>query len=142
MQCGASQLIKSHRSDFQEKDSGNFSVIWLATLGAGMAVILAFGIGQNALIQRQKLQLVVDQAAVSADGSLRGLNVGFPCEVAKRILQIDMARLQTCSIVGEETRIAGSLIYMGIVLSAEAWSAPKVQPVQQGEAFGIETSDR
>jgi hypothetical protein len=135
-------MIRSCWSESKKKDSGNISVIWLATLGAGLAIILAFGIGRNALIQRQRLQLVVDQAALSADGSLRGLNVGFPCEVAKRILQIDMARLQTCSIVGEETRVAGSLLYMGIVLSAEAWSAPKVQPVQQGEAFGIETSNR
>jgi hypothetical protein len=135
-------MIRSCCPESKKKDSGNISVIWLATLGAGLAIILASGIGRNALIQRQKLQLVVDQAALSADGSLRGLNVGFPCEVAKRILQIDMARLQTCSIVGEETRVAGSLLYMGIVLSAEARSAPKVQPVQQGEAFGIETSNR
>jgi hypothetical protein len=135
-------MTRSCCSESKKKDSGNISVIWLATLGAGLAIILATGIGRNALIQRQKLQLVVDQAALSADGSLRGLNVGFPCEVAKRILQIDMARLQTCSIVGEETRVAGSLLYMGIVLSAEARSAPKVQPVQQGEAFGIETSNR
>jgi hypothetical protein len=135
-------VIRSCCSESNKKDSGNISVIWLATLGAGLAIILAFGIGRNALIQRQRLQLTVDQAALSADGSLRGLNVGFPCEVAKRILQIDMARLQTCSIVGEETRVAGSLLYMGIVLSAEARSAPKVQPVQQGEAFGIETSNR
>jgi hypothetical protein len=123
-------MIRSCCPESKKKDSGNISVIWLATLGAGLAIILASGIGRNALIQRQKLQLVVDQAALSADGSLRGLNVGFPCEVAKRILQIDMARLQTCSIVGEETRVAGSLLYMGIVLSAEARSAPKVQPVQ------------
>ena len=135
-------MIRSCYPESKKKDSGNISVIWLATLGAGLAIILAFGIGRNALIQRQRLQLVVDQAALSADGSLRGLNVGFPCEVAKRILQIDMARLQTCSIVGEETRVAGSLLYMGIVLSAEARSAPKAQPVQQGEAFGIETSNR
>jgi hypothetical protein len=135
-------MIRSCCSDSKKKDSGNISVIWLATLGVGMAIILAFGMGRNALIQRQRLQLTVDQAALSANGSLRGLNVGFPCEVAKRILQIDMARLQTCSIVGEETRVAGSLLYMGIVLSAEARSAPKVQPVQQGEAFGIETSNR
>ena len=108
-----------------EKEKGGFSVAFLAAMGISVAVLFGYSAALNALKQKEELQLITDQAALSSDAALRGLNVGFPCEIAKRILQIHMASLQTCSIVGEETRIVGSLTYMGIVLTAEAWSAPK-----------------
>ena len=113
-----------------DNELGSFSIPWLAATAVSVVIVLGYGAGLNGLVQKEKLQLVADQAALSSDTALRGLNVGFPCEIAKRILQLHMARLQTCSIVGEETRIVGSLTYMGIVLTAEAWSAPKDRFVQ------------
>ena len=111
-------------------DRGSGTVLFLAVIFVAVSLASCLALGGTLALQQSKLQAVTDAAAVGSNQSLRGLSSGFPCEVAKEILQINMASLQTCSIVGEETRIKATTVLAGIVLTAEAWSAPSKPPQQ------------
>ena len=92
-------------------------------LALSAAAVLIYGtvffIGQVSLAQF-RLQSSTDLAAIAANQVLHGLNTGFPCERAKAILQANVAHLETCSIVGDETTVAATISVVGIVLSATA----------------------
>jgi len=111
-------------------EQGSGSVLFLALVGVSIVLAGAISAGGTLALTQSKLQAATDAAAIGADQALRGLSTGFPCEVAKQFLQLDMASLQTCSIVGEETHIVATAQVLGIVLTAKAWSAP-LKPPQQ-----------
>ena len=111
-------------------DRGSGSVLVLAVIGVACTLLAALAAGGKLAVASAKLQVATDAAAIGANQVLRGLSTGYPCEVANQFLQLDMASLQTCSIVGEETHIVATVQVMGIVLTAKAWSAP-LKPPQQ-----------
>ena len=77
------------------------------------------------LVKQAQLQTETDSAAVAANQALRGLNTGFPCQIAQQYLQQDMSDLRTCLNVGERTRVIATHRVGGIVLTAEAWAQPQ-----------------
>jgi opacity protein-like surface antigen len=111
-------------------ERGSGTILVLTILGVAGALMAALSAGGSLAIAQAKLQAQTDAAAIGANQVLRGLSTGYPCEVANQFLQLDMASLQTCSIVGEETHIVATVQVMGIVLTAKAWSAP-LKPPQQ-----------
>lgn len=97
----------------------------LSTVLAMLAAVFAFATVQNGIFKQSKLQATTDMAALAANEALRGLVTGYPCELAKQYMELDMDSVVTCSNVGSETRIIATGTFMGIVLTAEAWASPK-----------------
>jgi secretion/DNA translocation related TadE-like protein len=104
-------------------ESGSASVVYLAVSAAALLIYsTVFSIGKIGLAQ-SNLQQSTDLAAIAANQVLNGLNTGYPCQVARAILEANVAHLETCSIVGDETTVAGTTSVVGIVLSATATAA-------------------
>ena len=104
-------------------ESGSASVVYLAVSAAALVIYTTvFYLGQISLGQ-SRLQASADLAAIGANQVLHGLNTGFPCERAKAILEVNVAHLETCSIVGDETTVAATTSVVGIVLNATATAA-------------------
>ena len=104
-------------------ESGSASVVYLAVSAAAVLVYSTlFYLGQMSLGQL-KLQAATDLAAIGANQVLHGLNTGFPCGRAEAILESNVAHLETCSIVGDETTVAATTSVVGIVLNATATAA-------------------
>lgn len=81
--------------------------------------IAALGLGKVVLVN-QSLQLYADEIALSAEDALRGISVGFPCEVAQEMSDRFGILLDTCRILNSETWIVVKQTTMGILLSAKA----------------------
>ncbi len=95
------------------------SVVMLALGCLGLSQAVAFN-----LISQARLDALADSAALAADNALRGLTVGYPCELAKQISERDMAILDECRIVGLEAFVNLHTQGMGIVLNARARAGP------------------
>ena len=102
------------------QENGSGTVLVLTIIGAVFVVYSVVLTGSRLGLASSRLQTTVDLAAIGASQTLRGLNTGFPCRRAEQILLANMAQLETCSIVGDETTVAGSTSVVGIVLNATA----------------------
>ena len=96
-------------------------------LSLSFASIAGFGVAQVIALRvltQVRLDVAADSAALSADDALRGLTVGYPCEIAKAVALENMAILDECRIVGFEAFVNLQVESMGIVLNASARAGP------------------
>lgn len=117
-----------HRTDksFSElrTETGAGTVLALAVVGLSVSMlILSQALAFN-LISNLRLQATADSIAVAAADSLRGLSLGFPCDVAAEMSAANMANLVECRIVGLEVFITVHSDAVGIVLIAKARAGP------------------
>lgn len=101
-----------------EKGAG--TVLAIGLIGAAATLFLATALLSNLWLQKLQLQQAAETAAISAADSLRGLSTGYPCDVARQIANLNMAKLVECRIVGFEVYIEVRKNALGIVLNAEA----------------------
>lgn len=101
-------------------DAGAGTILAVGLIGATLALFMSTALLANIWLQQLQLQQSAETAAISAADSLRGLSTGYPCEVAKQIAGLNMAKLVECRIVGFEVYIKVRSNAMGIVLNAEA----------------------
>lgn len=106
-----------------EQGSGTVLVLGLFISAISLAGTVTFA--GNLLLKQAQLQAETDSAAVAANQALRGLNSGFPCEVATGFLHHFLDELQTCLTVQEKSKVVASKQVGGIVLTAEAWAQAK-----------------
>lgn len=121
-------LVIDHRTDksFSElrTETGAGTVLALAVVGLSVSMlILSQALAFN-LISNLRLQATADSIAVAAADSLRGLSLGFPCDVAAEMSAANMANLVECRIVGLEVFITVHSDAVGIVLIAKARAGP------------------
>ena len=84
------------RKGFRDLGSGTIiSLGLMAAIVSGVLLIGNLSIGQ---LQQTRLNELADNAAIGAADSLRGLNTGYPCEVAKAIA----AQFSNCYIVDDD----------------------------------------
>ena len=105
-----------------EKGAGTILALAVVLLSVTMLLVSqaqAFNILANI-----RLQATADSIAIAAADSLRGLSLGFPCEVAEEMSAANMANLAECRIVGLEVFITVHLKAVGIVLIAKARAGP------------------
>ena len=95
------------------------SVISLSVALLGLSQTLAFN-----LLSHLRLQAAADSISVAAADSLRGLSLGYPCEVAQLMSTANMVNLDECRIVGFEVFITIHSEVVGIVLIAKARAGP------------------
>jgi hypothetical protein len=91
------------------------------------ACIASFGVAQVVALEaltQARLEAAADSAALAADDALRGLTIGYPCEIAKAVALENMANLDECRIVGFEAFVNLQVKSMGIVLNASARAGP------------------
>ena len=107
-----------------KSETGAGTVLALAVVGLSVSMlILSQALAFN-LISNLRLQATADSIAVAAADSLRGLSLGYPCEVAKEMSAANMANLVECRIVGLEVFITLHSGAVGIVLIAKARAGP------------------
>ena len=105
-------------------DRGSGTVLALAVI---FTCIASFGVAQVVALEaltQARLDAAADSAALAADDALRGLTVGYPCEIAKAVALENMANLDECRIVGFEAFVNLQVKSMGIVLNASARAGP------------------
>ncbi|MFM5905750.1 MAG: hypothetical protein ACKORF_06590 [Micrococcales bacterium] len=105
-------------------DQGSGSVLALSLIL--LCLGLAFLVSTVAKVATARVQLdgAVASAAIGAEDARRGVTTGYPCELAERILQANMASLDRCLIVGHGSMVSGQVKPLGIVLSATARAEP------------------
>jgi secretion/DNA translocation related TadE-like protein len=105
-------------------DRGSGTVLALSVIFACLA---SFGVAQVVALEaltQARLEAAADSAALAADDALRGLTIGYPCEIAKAVALENMANLDECRIVGFEAFVNLRVKSMGIVLNASARAGP------------------
>ena len=95
------------------------TVVLLSVSLLGLSQTLALS-----LLSHLRLQATADSISVAAADSLRGLSIGYPCEVAQKISTSNMVNLDECRIVGFEVFITIHSEVVGIVLIAKARAGP------------------
>lgn len=105
-----------------EKGSGTVLALAVVSLAVSL-LILSQALAFN-LLSNLRLQATADSIAVASADSLRGLSLGFPCEVAEQMSVANMANLDECRIVGVEVFITVHSDAVGIVLIAKARAGP------------------
>jgi secretion/DNA translocation related TadE-like protein len=116
------RLAKPLRPNESENGAGTILALAVVSLAVTLLIVsqsLAFN-----LLSNLRLQATADSIAVAAADSLRGLSLGFPCEVAEQMSVANMANLVECRIVGLEVFITVHSDAVGIVLIAKARAGP------------------
>ena len=116
------RLTKPPRPNENENGAGTVLALAVVSLAVTLLMVsqsLAFN-----LLSNLRLQATADSIAVAAADSLRGLSLGFPCEVAEQISVANMVNLAECRIVGLEVFITVHSDAVGIVLIAKARAGP------------------
>ena len=116
------KLAKPRRPCESENGAGTVLALAVVSLAVTLLIVsqsLAFN-----LLSHLRLQATSDSIAVAAADSLRGLSLGFPCEVAEQISVANMVNLVECRIVGLEVFITVHSDAVGIVLIAKARAGP------------------
>ena len=120
----ASHALKGKFATSLKGEAGAGTALIMGLLGLSVGLIVALTEPLNLVVEQAKLQTAVDLAALNASHAQRGLITGYPCEVADRVLHMNMGTVVKCSIVGEVARVDASVRVTGIVLSATAWAGP------------------
>jgi len=92
----------------------------LAVVFVALSIFAVLQFGAVRLLQQTRTQAAADASAVAAEDSLRGLSTGFPCTVAKQLVEENGMKMQSCRIVNLEVFITVQSETLGIVLSARA----------------------
>ena len=119
MRSSFGSLIRSWQSQ-----RGAGTVMSLAVLSISVGLFGATQIVAQQLYQSERLQVLADEIALTAVDALRGLTIGYPCELARQIAQENMVKLDQCRIVGFEAFISLRSDVVGIVLIANARAGP------------------
>jgi secretion/DNA translocation related TadE-like protein len=101
-------------------DHGSGTVLALSVAFVGVSLFAVLQLGAVRLLQETRTQAAADAAAIAAEDSLRGLSTGYPCNVAKQLVEENGMDLQQCRIVNLEVFITVQSETLGIVLSARA----------------------
>ena len=107
-----------------ENENGAGTVLALAVVSLAVSLLIVSQSLAFNLLSNLRLQATADSIAVAAADSLRGLSLGFPCEVAEQISVANMVNLDECRIVGLEVFIIVHSDAVGIVLIAKARAGP------------------
>jgi secretion/DNA translocation related TadE-like protein len=107
-----------------QSQRGAGTVMSLAVLSISVGLFGATQIVAQRLYQLERLQMLADEVALTAVDALRGLTIGYPCELARQIAQENMVKLDECRIVGFEAFISLRSDVVGIVLIANARAGP------------------
>ncbi|MFM2352015.1 MAG: hypothetical protein RL096_496 [Actinomycetota bacterium] len=119
MRSSFGSLIRSWQSQ-----RGAGTVMSLAVLSISVGLFGATQIVAQRLYQSERLQVLADEVALTAVDALRGLTIGYPCELARQIAQENRVKLDECRIVGFEAFISLRSDVVGIVLIANARAGP------------------
>ena len=82
-------------------ERGNGSVLAIGLIAAILALVTVFASPLVRALERHRLQLTADSAAIAAADALRGLVAGSPCEVARSF----SSEVTFCEVVGSDVRI-------------------------------------
>jgi secretion/DNA translocation related TadE-like protein len=107
-----------------ESDNGSGTVLALAVVSLAVTLLIVSQSIAFNLLSHLRLQATADSVAVAAADSLRGLSLGFPCEVAREMSVVNMVNLVECRIVGLEVFVTVHSDAVGIVLIAKARAGP------------------
>jgi len=107
-----------------ESENGAGTVLALAVVSLSVTLLIVSQSLAFNLLSHLRLQATADSIAVAAADSLRGLSLGFPCEVAREMSVVNMVNLAECRIVGLEVFITVHSDAVGIVLIAKARAGP------------------
>lgn len=105
-------------------ENGAGTVLALAVVSLSVTLLLVSQSLAFNLLSNLRLQATADSIAVAATDSLRGLSLGFPCEVAEQMSVVNMVNLVECRIVGLEVFVTVHSDAVGIVLIAKARAGP------------------
>ena len=105
-------------------DSGSGTLLALSVIFACIASFALASVIALEVLTQARLDAAADSAALAADDALRGLTVGYPCEIAEAVALENMAILDECRIVGFEAFVKLHVESMGIVLNASARAGP------------------
>ena len=105
------------------RDTGAAGILAVATISVILGLVMAL-LGAAGEQQTQaKVAFAADQAALAAVDTLNGRFTGFPCEVARKVAEENMAKLDECRIVGFEVYVSAKLTRLGMVHFATARAA-------------------
>ncbi len=107
-----------------QSHSGAGTIMALAVVSATVGALTFGQIAAQQFYRQEQLQVVADQIALSATDAVRGLIIGYPCELAGQLAAENMVKLAECRIVGFEASISIQSNVMGIVLIANARAGP------------------
>jgi len=91
---------------------------------AGLAGLVGSNLAVYRLIAQEKLQAEAEQIALAGADSVRGLNTGYPCEVADQFAHMYMVKIAFCRIVDFECFLRLQSERFGIRLEATARAGP------------------
>lgn len=125
-QNGPLVRLKTQPNDkcFLRSEKGAGTVLALAVVSLSIALLVLSQTLAFNLLSNLRLRASADSIAVAAADSLRGLSVGYPCEVAKKMAASNRLNLEECRIVGFEVFITVHSDAVGIVLNAKARAGP------------------
>ena len=101
-----------------DRGSGTVLILGISAGFVSLAAIFAGTLG--VAVNQAQVQAGADLSAIAASQVLRGISTGIPCDQARRLAQLNMTELHSCSIVGEEVTVVTGTDHGGIVLNATA----------------------
>ena len=101
-------------------ENGAGTMLGLGLIFATLGATSVAGVVLHGGFLEQRLQVAADSAAMAASDALNGYLTGYPCEVARKIIDIDMFKLEECRIVGFDAFIRVSAQSLGMVHFASA----------------------
>jgi len=121
------QKARALRKNFWTRfwgNSGSGSILALGLVLAGLAGLVGSNLAVYRLIAQEKLQAQAEQIALAGADSVRGLNTGYPCEVADQFAHMYMVKIAFCRIVDFECFLRLQSERFGIRLEATARAGP------------------
>lgn len=104
-------------------ERGAAGIVAVAVISVSFALLTTvLGEARSRQLQAQ-VEFAADQAALAGADTLNGRFTGFPCEVARKVAEENMAKLDECRIVGFEMFIRAKLETLGMVHLASARAA-------------------
>lgn len=85
------------------EETGAGTVVALALMTAMIGISLMLLNLSNRFVDQARLNAQVENAAVAAADSLRGLTTGYPCEIAR-----ELAPITSCMVIGNDVLVEAS----------------------------------
>ena len=119
-----SMLTASRLRSYIKGEKGSGTILALGIIALSVSALVLTQTVASSLLAEARLSAIADSIAISADDALRGLDTGYPCEIARSIASENMVILDECRIVGFEAFVKLHVESMGIVLNASARAGP------------------
>jgi secretion/DNA translocation related TadE-like protein len=104
-------------------DRGAGGIVAIATISLSLGLATTVVIAARSQQLQAQAEFAADQAALAGADTLNGRFTGFPCEVARKVAEENMAKLDECRIVGFEMFIRARVETLGMVHFASARAA-------------------